>query len=71
MLNARLDVFRTGLNNQLSILIKQSLEDSMKPSEGGSEKTNEDDPLKNLKLQFVNGEISEEEYIRKKNLLED
>jgi hypothetical protein len=70
MLNARIDVFEAGLNNQLSMLIKMSLADLMKPPEGGSRKTNDDDPLKKLKLQFVNGEISEDEYIHKKNLLE-
>ncbi|MBY9012679.1 MAG: hypothetical protein KGD70_09930 [Candidatus Lokiarchaeota archaeon] len=70
MLDARIDVFEAGLNNQLSMLIKMSLADVMKKPEGGSGKTNDDDPLKNLKLQFVNGEISEEEYFHKKNLLE-
>jgi len=30
-----------------------------------------DDPLKILKLKMINGEISEEEYLRKKKLLED
>lgn len=69
MINTRLDVYKAGLNNQLSILIKHSLGELMKPPEGGLEKTSDDDPLKNLKTQFVNGEISEEEYIHKKNLL--
>ena len=70
MLNARLDVYKAGLNNQLSMLIKNPLDESMKPPEGGAGETKDDDPLKVLKLQFVNGKISEEEYTHKKNLLE-
>ncbi len=30
----------------------------------------EDDPLKKLKMRFVNGEITEEEYLRMKRILE-
>ncbi len=30
-----------------------------------------DDPLKQLKLKFVNGEISDEEYLHKKKILEE
>ncbi len=30
----------------------------------------EDDPLKKLKMRFVNGEITEEEYVRMKGILE-
>ena len=30
----------------------------------------EDDPLKKLKMRFVNGEITEEEYLRMKGILE-
>jgi len=71
MLNARLEVFEAGLNNQLSMLIKMSIAESLKQSEEGLGKTIDKDPLKILKLQFVNGEISEDEYIRKKNLLEN
>jgi uncharacterized membrane protein len=33
--------------------------------------TGDADPLKQLKLKFVNGEISEEEYLRKKHILEE
>jgi len=33
--------------------------------------TGDADPLKQLKLRLVNGEISEEEYLRKKKLLEE
>ena len=70
MLKARLNTFEAGLNNQLSMLIKMSLDELRNPSEDKIGKTIETDPLKILKLQFVNGEISEEEYKRKKNLLE-
>jgi hypothetical protein len=71
MLNAKLEVFEAGLNNQLSMLIKMSIAESLKQSEGGLGKIIDKDPLKILKLQFVNGEISEDEYIRKKILLEN
>ncbi len=71
MLNAKLEVFEAGLNNQLSMLIKMSIAESLKQSEDRLGKKSDDDPLKILKLQFVNGEISEDEYIRKKNLLEN
>ena len=70
MLKAKLEVFEAGLNNQLGIIIKTSIADAMQQSEEGLGKKTNEDPLKILKLQFVNGEISEEEYIRKKNLLE-
>lgn len=71
MLNAKFEVFEAGLNNQLSMLIKMSIAESLKQSEGALEKTREEDPLKILKLQFVNGEISEDEYKHKKKLLEN
>jgi len=71
MLNAKLEVFEAGLNNQLSMLIKMSIAESLKQSEGGLGKISDEDPFKILKLQFVKGEISEDEYIRKKNLLEN
>ena len=70
MLKARLNTFEAGLNNQLSMLIKMALDDLRTPLEGQIDETKETDPLKILKLQLVKGEISEDEYIRKKNILE-
>ena len=47
-----------------------SIAEAMKQYEEGSGKENNEDPLKILKLQFVNGEVPEEEYIHEKNILE-
>ena len=52
------------------MLIKMALDDLRTPLEGQIDETKETDPLKILKLQLVKGEISEDEYIRKKNILE-
>ncbi len=48
--------------------IDEAFEDKKKDIESG---TKDADPLKQLKLKLVNGEISEEDYIRKKKLLEE
>lgn len=52
--------------------IKQAVDESFesKKKEIDSKPTT-DDPLKKLKLKFVNGEISEEEYLHKKKILEE
>jgi len=42
-----------------------------KPDDKEKKEKKPKDPLKRLKMQFVEGEISEEEYFRKKKILED
>ena len=63
------------LSPQIASLILKSVNEAIKKmKEGPSEvvkPTSSDDPLKLLKIRFVNGEISEEEYLRKKKILED
>ena len=71
MLDAKMNVFKDGLNNQLSMLIKQSLSESLKMSNKAVSEKITNNPLEILKLQLVKGEISEEEYMRKKKLLKD
>jgi len=52
--------------------IKDAVEEAFNYKNRGAESgTGAADPLKQLKLRFVNGEISEEEYLRKKQILED
>lgn len=52
--------------------IKDAVEEAFNYKKIGAESgTGAADPLKQLKLRLVNGEISEEEYLRKKQLLED
>jgi len=46
-----------------------SIAEAMKQYEEGSGKKNNEDLLKILKLQFINGQVSEEEYIHEKNIL--
>ena len=48
--------------------VGEAFESKKKEIESG---TKDVDPLKQLKLKFVNGEISEEVYLRKKKILEE
>jgi len=52
--------------------IKDAVEEAFNYKNIGAESgTGDADPLKQLKLKYVNGEISEEEYLRKKYILEE
>ncbi len=69
-------VIRKNVNPTIASLIIKSLREAKKKIK--EELTSEvvksvstDDPLKILKMKMINGEISEEEYLRKKKLLED
>jgi len=67
---------RKSLSPQITSLVHKSVGEAIKKmkepiSSEVIETTSSDDPLKILKLKFVNEEISEEDYLRKKKLLED
>ena len=56
----------------MAIHIQKAVEEAFNPKKKEIKSgTGDADPLKQLKLRLVNGEISEEEYLRKKNLLEE
>jgi hypothetical protein len=67
---------RKTLSPQISSLVHKSVNEAIKKmkediSSEVIKPTSSDDPLKILKIKFVNGEISEEEYLHKKKILED
>ena len=67
---------RKSLSPQITSLVQKSVNEAIKKmnepiSSEVIKPTSSDDPLKLLKIKFVNGEISEEEYLRKKEILED
>lgn len=69
-------IAKKTINPQVISLIIKSLNETKKKlkeeiTSEGVKPISTDDPLKLLKLKMINGEISEEEYIRKKKLLED
>lgn len=67
---------RKSLSPQITSLVHKSVNEAIKKmkepiSSEVIKPTSSDDPLKLLKIKFVNEEISEEEYLRKKGILED
>jgi len=60
--------FRPIMAIHIKKAVVEAFEYKKKQIESG---TGEADPLKQLKLKFVDGEISEEEYLRKKMILEE
>ena len=67
---------RKTLSPQITSLVHKSVNEAIKKMKEDTSSevikpTSSDDPLKILKIKFVNGEISEEEYLRKKKILED
>ena len=61
-------IFRDVMERNVKKAVGEAFESKKKEIESG---TKDVDPLKHLKLKFVNGEISEEEYQRKKKILEE
>ena len=61
-------MFRDVMEINIKKAVNETFESKKKEIESG---TKDVDPLKQLKLRFVNGEISEEEYRRKKKILEE
>ena len=69
-------MIKKTVNPTMASLIIKSLNEAKKkikekPTSEVAKSVSTDDPLKVLKMKMINGEISEEEYLRKKQLLED
>lgn len=82
MMDSQSGFFQQSTGNFLLPLIKTSIKETIKKTEDDrysglqlQPSTHIDssvqDPLKLLKLKYVEGEITEEEYLRKKKILED
>ena len=76
MMEKQKDFIEKGMDHQMIPLIKNTVQESVKLIEGekDSKETKTEgsqDPIQILKLQFAKGEISEEEYLRKKKILEE
>lgn len=77
MIEKQRDFFERGLDSQLIPLIQVSIKEALRKVEKTLEKDLEEgketakEALQILKVKFAKGEISEEEYLRKKELLED
>ena len=70
------DYIEKLMDLQMIPLIKNTIQESVRLIEGDKDlkETTADalqDPLKILKIQFAKGEITEEEYLRKKEILEE
>ncbi|NVM35266.1 MAG: SHOCT domain-containing protein [Candidatus Lokiarchaeota archaeon] len=60
------------MDQQMIPLIRISIQESIRQIEEEETKSEgPKDPLQILKIQFAKGEISEEEYLRKKKILEE
>ena len=73
--NLMIKMARKTLSPQITSLVHKSVNEAIKKmkepiSSEAIKPTSSDDPLKLLKIKFVNEEISEEEYLRKKEILE-
>lgn len=63
-----------AMDHQMIPLIKSSIQETISGLEENKEGTKSEDlqsPLQILKIQFAKGEISEENYLRKKKILEE
>jgi len=80
MIESQRGVIEKTMENLLKPLITVSIREALKKTEDDRysdipeskvDSSTVQDPLKLLKLKFVEGEISEEEYLRKKKILEE
>ena len=80
MIESQRGMIQQSMDNLITPLIKVSIREALKKTEDDRysdlpdskiDSSTVQDPLKLLKLKFVEGEISEEEYLRKKKILEE
>jgi hypothetical protein len=74
MIERQKNFLERSLDGQLVPLIQISIKEAIKITEKQDEKESKadsEDPLQILKVKFAKGEISEEEYLQKKKILEE